>query len=211
MRKLQAKPGVLLVEDDPIQAECCKRLLAEFYDVFVAPNTVEAENILARTPDIKILLCDHEMDGEQGLTYCRRLQFRESPLIRILVTGHSEPNFLVEALNSNALFHYLLKPYDRESLLKVLKMAHEAYDERQHELEYQEVSQSGEEEKLSLFGKLIHWGQVIFGLGSMILVTILIVLVVAAIVGVGLLLLLYFLKSFLGIDIFKDSHLSDWF
>lgn len=211
MRAPHVKPGLLLVEDDPIQAECCKRLLDEDYDVFVAPNTTEAEVILARNPGLQILLCDHEMEGELGLDYCRRLQIRESPLIRILVTGHSEPTFLVEAINSKALFHYVLKPYDRNSLLEVLRSAQEAYKERQTVLEAQEELQSRALQNPSIFKKMAYWGQMIVGIGSMVFVTLLLLAVIGGCLGVVIILGLYFLKSFLGIDIFKDSHLSDWF
>lgn len=211
MSQDSAKPGVLVVDDDPVQAKIIQRLLEGTFDVYLAENTEQSEIIMARQPKLQILLCDQQMPGELGLDYCRRLQERNSPLIRILMTGYVEQNFLLEAINSQALFHYLVKPFDREVLLEVLLKAQSYYGEQQRQIEERVAIEDAQTQPRSVIKRIGKAGQMIFGLGSMALVTMLIVLIVSAGVGLILLLLLYLLKSFLGIDVFKDSHLSDWF
>lgn len=211
MKQVLEKPGVLVVEDDANQAFLIQKLLENSFNIYIASGTAEAEMIMAREPQLKILLCDQQMPGELGLDYCRRLQERNSPLIRILVTGYVEENFLLEAINSQALFHYLVKPFDRETLRDVVRRANEYYEEQQRQIEKRIAFEESKVQHRGLLKRIGNAGQMIFGVGSMVLATILVLLVVSAVVGLILLLLLYLLKSFLGIDLFKDSHLSDWF
>lgn len=211
MIKGPMKPGVLVVEDDLLQAKVIQRILEEKYDVYLAVDTEEAEEIMARVPELRVLLCDQQMPGELGLDYCRRLQKRTSPLVRIMMTGNIDHVFLLEAINSQALFHYLVKPFDQEALHDVIRKGVAFYEERENEILKQLADEKMQSEQHSVLRRMGQIGQMIVGVGSMALITILIVLVVSAGVGLLLLLVLYFLKSFLGIDMFKDSHFSDWF
>ena len=85
------------------------------------------------------------------------------------------------------------------------------YEAKKKEFSSQLAHEEMQVERRSLIRRMGKIGQMIVGVGSMALITILMVLVVSAVVGLLLLLVLYLLKSFLGIDMFKDSHLSDWF
>ncbi|MEX2606792.1 MAG: response regulator, partial [Kiritimatiellia bacterium] len=121
------KPTVLLVDDDPDGLECSKRILHPSYDVLTASGSKEAETLLSVNPTIDILFCDHDMPGEPGLEFCKRLHQQKSSTIRILMTGHIDQDFLLDAMNSQALFRYIVKPVGKDMLLKT---AQEAMRER---------------------------------------------------------------------------------
>ncbi|MDA3874795.1 MAG: response regulator, partial [Kiritimatiellae bacterium] len=117
------KPTVLLVDDDPDGLECSKRILCSEYDVLTASSSAEGERILSENPHIDVLFCDHDMPGEPGLEFCKRLYDQKSSTIRILMTGHIDQDFLLDAMNSQALFRYLVKPASKDMLLKTTKDA----------------------------------------------------------------------------------------
>jgi signal transduction histidine kinase/CheY-like chemotaxis protein len=121
------KPTLLLVDDDPDGLEISKRIFRPSYEVLTATDSSEGEKILSENPQVDVLFCDHDMPGEPGLAFCKRLHEQKSSTIRILMTGHIDQNFLLDAMNSQALFRYLVKPTSKDMLLKT---AHEAMVER---------------------------------------------------------------------------------
>lgn len=120
------KAGILVVDDDPLTLECTKRVLEREYVVYTAESPAAAETYLQGNHGIELLFCDHEMPGECGLDFCKRLQEEGSSVVRVLTTGYLDQDFLVDAINSQALYRYLVKPVTQELFLKT---AHEALDE----------------------------------------------------------------------------------
>ena len=117
------KPAVLLVDDDGDSLEISKRIFQKFYEIYTAGDVAAAEKILAGNHGIDLMFCDHNMPGENGLDFCKRLQASGSTVVRVLMTGHIEQNFLLDAMNSQALFRYLVKPASRDLLLKTAQEA----------------------------------------------------------------------------------------
>ncbi len=205
----QKRPALLTVEDDPVQRQCLRRLLKTDWDVYFAETLEEAEAALARHPEIGILLCDHELPDGNGLDFCERLHRRQAPVIRILITGHAETALLMQAVNAQCLFHFVAKPYESNKLLEVLERAAAVFldcaEARQTRLRQEE-----EENRRSVRQTVSHWAQIIFGVGSFLLATLLVVLLVTLVLGAIVFVVLYVLKSFLGIDLFADRHLEDF-
>lgn len=119
----RSKPGLLLVDDDPDSLEVSKRILQKYYEIHTAQNVADAEALLTGNHGIELLFCDHNMLGENGLDFCKRLQAMGSTVVRVLMTGYIEQDFLLEAMNSQALFRYLVKPAVRELMLKTAQEA----------------------------------------------------------------------------------------
>jgi len=123
----RTKPSVLIVDDDADTRFMTRRILKKEFDVLEATDTSEAEEILRSQPQIDVMFCDHDMPGETGLEFCKRLQEYKSPVVRVLMTGQTGHKFLVEAVNSQAMFRYLEKPATSEQMLEI---AHAALLER---------------------------------------------------------------------------------
>ncbi len=123
----RSKPAMLVVDDDEIVLECTKRIMQREYEVFTAESTHEAEKFLQGNHAIDLLFCDHNMPGETGLDFCKRLHAAGSSVVPVLITGHVGQDFLLDAINSQALFRYLVKPVRQDVLLKT---AREALEEK---------------------------------------------------------------------------------
>jgi len=203
-------PSLLIVEDDATQRKLLQRLLSSQWDVFLAADIPEAEQHLALQPQIGILVCDHELPGESGLSFCQRLHARNSPLLRILVTGYTRVDLLMQALNSACLFRFISKPFSREQLLEILHEAKLEFQTRETALRERLLLEEPPDKTPSARHRLSNILQIIFGVGSFALATVVIVLLVTLLLGAFVFVLLYILKSTLGIDIFSDSHLGDF-
>jgi signal transduction histidine kinase len=129
--------GVLLVDDEILNLTSLTNLLEERYSVFVA---LSAQDALAQLSDpntakhIQVIVSDQRMPGMSGvefLTQCRNLH----PYIkRILLTGYSDLDIVVDAINKAAIYKYLRKPIDSQELLLTLERACELWQLEQDKL-----------------------------------------------------------------------------
>lgn len=211
MTDLPEKRGVLVVDDDESQRSLLVRVLAADWDVYAAGDVAEAEDLLARHPVIEVMLCDHQLPGENGLDYCQRLFARKAPVLCLMMTGYSDEALVLQALNSQAIFRYLVKPFGLDALKYAVSAAFREMDARKWVLEKRLETEAREVQQHPLREAVANRAQMIFGVMSLVLFAALVLIVVVGVVGGTVFLLLYFLKSFLGIDLFQDMHLSDWF
>lgn len=111
---------ILVVDDDPVMLKMLKEQLHDDYDVATAISGKIAMKFLERKKTDLILL-DYEMPEESGPVVMEKIRAKESmkdvPIV--FLTGVSEREKITEALALKPQ-SYLLKPIDREKLLKVI-------------------------------------------------------------------------------------------
>lgn len=111
---------ILVVDDDPVMLKVLKEQLHDEYDVATAINGKIALKFLERKKTDLILL-DYEMPEESGPVVMEKIRAKDSgkdvPIV--FLTGVSEREKITEALALKPQ-SYLLKPVDREKLLKVI-------------------------------------------------------------------------------------------
>jgi PAS domain S-box-containing protein len=114
-----ALPEILIVEDNPVEVELLRRTLTQAgYAVVVARNGEDGLH-LARTRRPALVLSDIRMPLMNGYQLCHAIKFDDElwgiPLI--LLTVLSEPEDIVEAINSGA-DAYMVKPFAAANLLE---------------------------------------------------------------------------------------------
>lgn len=128
-----SRASVLLVDDDPGVVDALELLFEPHFDVFRASSVPEAREILTRTP-VAVIVADERMPGESGVklfawcvTHC------PSP-IRILLTGYSEIETVIRAINEGHVWQYLGKPWHNRDLLNLVRRAVEFREQREARL-----------------------------------------------------------------------------
>ena len=115
--------GRILVVDD--QAAICyalRRFLeAENYEVFTADSGYEALS-LAGTEEPDVVIMDVSMPGMDGLETLARLKDAHPAVQVVLMTAFSSTERAIAAMKQGA-FDFLLKPFDNQHLLKLVRDA----------------------------------------------------------------------------------------
>jgi CheY-like chemotaxis protein len=137
--KKHEKPLVLIVEDNPRQAELIHQIVNEtgLYEVLRAGNGEEAMAVLARhergfdflSNEIACILLDWQMPKMHGETFLRLLREKENkspfkrhiPVVIISAYGDNELRMVAEDSSVGLASAYLLKPFDEGELLHTLK------------------------------------------------------------------------------------------
>jgi CheY-like chemotaxis protein len=109
MPKPDSRPVVLLVDDEPLPLSLIARDLQSSCDVYLAASAEEASlHVAAQRFDV--IVCDHMMTGEQGISFLMRMMEQIPSTRRILLTGYTSPEFIARSTNLAGLSACLVKP-----------------------------------------------------------------------------------------------------
>jgi response regulator RpfG family c-di-GMP phosphodiesterase len=118
---------ILCVDDEPLVLEGLERTLFEHFDVTTESNPVRALSVLEAGPTFAVVLSDMrmpELDGAGLLARAREI----APLTtRMLLTGQSDINSAVAAVNQGQILRFLWKPCPPEALIAALEVGVEQY------------------------------------------------------------------------------------
>lgn len=118
-----AAPLILLVDDEPGVLASLRRLLRPTgYRVITAESGAAALDMLSVYP-VDLIVSDMRMPGMNGAEFLARARERYPDIMRILLTGYSEVDSAVRAINEGGVYRYLNKPWDDQDLLLTVKHA----------------------------------------------------------------------------------------
>ncbi len=118
---------ILIVDDEKPIINALKRLLRnQPYTVLTANSGMEALEILAKT-DIQVVISDFRMPGMTGGELLVEIHRRYPDVVGIILTGYADYSAVLEALNSGAVYKFLMKPWQEESLLLAIRDAFDCW------------------------------------------------------------------------------------
>ena len=118
-------PGVLIVDDEPGILDALEDLLEDDFDVITSLNPKEGLEIL-KTREIGVVLSDQRMPSMQGHEFLAEVSKR-SQATRMLITGYTDLDALVKAINKSQIFAFVSKPWDPDQLKSLVETAMEHF------------------------------------------------------------------------------------
>lgn len=128
MRAKTKKPKILVVDDEIDNLELLYRTFYREYRVLQAESGPAALEILAREKDIAAIVSDQRMPMMSGTEFLSLAAVQYPDIMRIILTGYTDVEDLVEAINSGKVFKYVTKPWEPESLKEVVRQALETHN-----------------------------------------------------------------------------------
>jgi len=115
--------NILIIDDDIQIVNSIKRVLHHHRYRVEYTTTPEYSFEMLLNNDFDIVICDQRMPGTSGMEI---LQFAKKFLpetVRILITGYSDIDIVVTAINEGNIFKYISKPWDNEKLIEIVENA----------------------------------------------------------------------------------------
>lgn len=112
---------LLIVDDEKNTRDGLRMSLEDEFDVYVAANSTEAEEILS-SESVDVMLTDLRLGGESGMDLITRALSRQHAPICILMTAYGSVDVAVEAMKKGA-YDYVSKPLNIDELEIVIKRA----------------------------------------------------------------------------------------
>jgi response regulator RpfG family c-di-GMP phosphodiesterase len=126
---------LLIVDDEMPNIRLLERLFHDDYFVLTASSGEEAVTLLDQH-DVAVIVTDQRMPGMSGVELLKKTADLRPHMVRILLTGYTDVDALVEAVNCGLVYMYVSKPWKNEDLKLRIARAVQHYEDnkRQHSL-----------------------------------------------------------------------------
>src|ERR1700674_2822889 len=118
---------IMIVDDEPANLRTLERLFRPDYQVVTAPSGAEALALLEQH-DVALLVSDQRMPAMTGIELMTKTVAIRPHMVKILLTGYTDVDALIEALNSGLVYRYLTKPWKNDDLRLTVSRALEHYE-----------------------------------------------------------------------------------
>ena len=127
---------ILVVDDEPANLRALERLFRGQYEVLTASSGNEALQVL-HEHDVSLLITDQRMPEMTGIELLKSTVALRPRMVRMILTGYTDVDALVEAINCGQVYRYVTKPWSNEELRLTVQRALEHFEtnKERYELE----------------------------------------------------------------------------
>lgn len=123
----ESKLRLMIVDDESDNLDLLYRTFRRDFEVFRADSGIKALQVLEQTGEMGIIISDQRMPKMSGTEFLSRTVKQYPDTIRILLTGYTDVEDLVGAINEGKVFKYITKPWSSQELETVVRQAAETY------------------------------------------------------------------------------------
>lgn len=118
---------VLCIDDEIDNLDAVERILRKKYQVLKATSGQKALDILDQNPDIAVIVTDQRMPEMTGVQFLQKSITSHPDTSRILLTGYTDLESVITAVNDGQIQRYLTKPWDPVDLGLAVDQAYERF------------------------------------------------------------------------------------
>jgi CheY-like chemotaxis protein len=122
------KLKILVVDDEPDNLDLLYRTFRRDFNVLKADSGINALQVLAAEGEVAVIISDQRMPEMKGTEFLSKTVPQFPDTVRIILTGFTDIEDLVEAINAGQVYKYITKPWDPGELKAVVQRAAETYD-----------------------------------------------------------------------------------
>lgn len=150
------KHRILFVDDEVSILKSLKRLFRkEKYELFFGEGGQNALDLIADIgKPFSLIVSDQRMPGMNGAEFLAKAKVIFPRARRILLTGYSDLDALVSAVNDGEIHRYLAKPWNDDDLILTVRQEIEQYDLIIENLRLQALTKKQNQELLQLNNNL---------------------------------------------------------
>jgi DNA-binding NtrC family response regulator len=138
------RPSDLVVDDEPDILRAFELSYGDDFRILTANAGVQALDVL-RAEDVSVIVSDQRMPSMDGSEFLERSMAVRPNAVRIVLTGYTDIDALVRAVNRSRIYRYLAKPWDDEEMRAALTRAIELFQlTRENERLVEELRRANE-------------------------------------------------------------------
>ena len=111
--------NVLYVDDEENNLNSFRAALRRNYNIYTALSGEEGIDILSKT-DIHVIVTDQRMPHMTGVQFLQHIPDAQDN-VKIILTGFSDMESIIEAINTGKVYRYITKPWDRFLIMEFFK------------------------------------------------------------------------------------------
>ncbi|MBX2987576.1 MAG: hybrid sensor histidine kinase/response regulator [Bdellovibrionaceae bacterium] len=123
------KQTILCVDDETDNVDALERLFRKKFQVLRATSGQEALKVLSRHQGpVAAIITDQRMPEMTGSEFLERTLQSHPDTVRLLLTGYTDLDSVINAVNKGQIFRYLTKPWDPVDLANTVDRAVERFE-----------------------------------------------------------------------------------
>lgn len=123
----EKKYRILYVDDEKYNLTAFKAAFRRDYKIFLAETAEEGIEIL-RENEIELVITDQRMPEVTGVEFLKKIVPDYPNVIRMILTGFSDVEDIISAINDGGVYRYITKPWDKDDLKITIDRALESYE-----------------------------------------------------------------------------------
>lgn len=125
------KHHILIVDDEKENLHALARTLHKLGEIHTASCASKALALLKKhSEDISIIISDQRMPEISGVEFLKKAYKKYPHIVRIILTGYTDIEDLIEAINDAHIYRYITKPWNNDELKIIVKQAMEQFELR---------------------------------------------------------------------------------
>lgn len=115
-------PTILVVDDEPHSLAAMRMALEDDFTILEAPDAACAWTLMEEHW-VQVVVSDQRMPGKTGIELLTEVRDRWPETVRIIVTGYTETNDMIQAINEAGIYQFITKPWHPDQLLMAVRNA----------------------------------------------------------------------------------------
>ena len=116
-----ARPGILIVDDDEAVARLLERMMQQITDDVVVTYSGDDALVACRQRSFDLVISDMRMPGIDGIELMHLMSVDYPSTRRMILTGHADLEQTMRAINQGRVHRYLTKPWATDELLDAVR------------------------------------------------------------------------------------------
>lgn len=147
---------VLFIDDDPDMLMGFRRILKKHMEIVTATSGGQGLAVLRSQGPFAVIVCDMKMPIMDGISFFSQVRGFAPESVRIMLTGVTDLNSTISAINEGHIFRFLTKPCDTDTLCEAVESGITHYrkiveERRRKEEELKRLSMAIEQASDSVF------------------------------------------------------------
>src|SRR5262245_61961364 len=118
-----ARPRILVVDDEEAILETMSFTFEDDYEVHTSTDPRRALDLLETKGPFAVVLTDQRMPDMSGVEFLTEVWRRHPTTVRMILTGFSDMDAIIQAINDGHIYAYITKPWEPDHLKQVIKRA----------------------------------------------------------------------------------------
>ncbi len=129
-----SKISILYIDDEENNLTAFKATFRRDYKIHLAISAAEGRKLLEKE-SVDIIITDQRMPDESGVEFLVSILDKYPDPIRILLTGYTDIEAVINAINQGQIYRYITKPWNEQELRMNIENAYEVFSLRKENKE----------------------------------------------------------------------------
>jgi len=120
------KIKILYVDDEENNLSAFKATFRREYNITTSISAIDAK-LLLKEESYDIIISDQRMPNMTGVEFLEYVRDNHPDPIRILLTGYTDIDAVINAINQGEVYRYVTKPYNNDEMKNLIETSHEVF------------------------------------------------------------------------------------